>query len=201
VPIPTPGIQLVTLTHVEDVASMLAAVPGNKAAVGQHYNICSDRAITFQGARPLSLGVGVRRQFWQGVCRLIRQSASHFSASSNPLKTSTNMYTPHPPTHPPHHQGIVKAVAKALGKDPKVVLYSPEAVGTGKGGKAEGFPFRTVHFFASADKAKRELGWRPAHDFLADADALVAAYKASGRESKELDFAIDDKILAAVGAA
>lgn len=135
-------MQLVTLSHVEDVASMLAAVPGNKAAVGQHYNVCSDRAVTFQG--------------------------------------------------------IVKAVAKSLGKEPKIVLYSPEEVGTGKGGKAEGFPFRTVHFFASAEKAKRELGWRPAHDFLADCDALVADYKASGRASKEIDFSVDDKILAAL---
>ena len=49
VPIPTPGVQLTTLTHVEDVASMLAAVPGNKKAIGQHYNVCSDRAITFTG--------------------------------------------------------------------------------------------------------------------------------------------------------
>ena len=32
-----------------DVASMLAAVPGNKKAIGQMYNICSDRAITFTG--------------------------------------------------------------------------------------------------------------------------------------------------------
>jgi nucleoside-diphosphate-sugar epimerase len=50
VPIPAPGQQLVTLTHVEDVASMLAAVPGNQAAVKQHYNVCSDRAVTFTGA-------------------------------------------------------------------------------------------------------------------------------------------------------
>lgn len=144
VPIPTPGVQLVTLTHVEDVASMLAAVPGNKAAIGQHYNVCSDRAVTFQG--------------------------------------------------------IVKAVGKALGKEPKIVLYSPEEVGTGKSGKAEGFPFRTVHFFASAEKAKRELGWRPAHDFLGDVDALVKEYQASGRAAKEVDFSVDDKILKAVAA-
>ncbi|GBF92611.1 chloroplast stem-loop binding protein of 41 kDa, chloroplastic [Raphidocelis subcapitata] len=142
VPIPVPGVQLVTLTHVEDVASMLAAVPGNKAAVGQHYNVCSDRAVTFQG--------------------------------------------------------IVKAVGKALGKEPKVVLYSPEEIGTGKSGKAEGFPFRTVHFFASSEKAKRELGWRPAHDFMGDVDALVKEYKASGRAAKEIDFSVDDKILKAV---
>jgi nucleoside-diphosphate-sugar epimerase len=49
VPIPTPGVQLVTLSHVEDVASMLAAVPGNSAAIRQHYNICSDRQISFVG--------------------------------------------------------------------------------------------------------------------------------------------------------
>jgi hypothetical protein len=49
VPIPKPGVQLVTLSHVEDVASMLAAVPGSRAAIGQHYNVCSDRAISFVG--------------------------------------------------------------------------------------------------------------------------------------------------------
>ena len=49
-PIPTPGVQLTTLTHVEDVASMLALVPGNQKAVRQMYNVCSDRCITFQGA-------------------------------------------------------------------------------------------------------------------------------------------------------
>jgi hypothetical protein len=38
--------------------------------------------------------------------------------------------------------GIVKAVGQALNKDPRIVVYSPEEVGTGKGGKAEGFPFR-----------------------------------------------------------
>jgi len=54
VPIPAPGNQLVTLTHVEDVASMLAAVPGNPAAVRQFYNVCSDRAISFNGELELS---------------------------------------------------------------------------------------------------------------------------------------------------
>ena len=49
VPIPAPGMQLVTLTHVEDVAAMLASVPGNPNAVQQMYNVCSDRCITFVG--------------------------------------------------------------------------------------------------------------------------------------------------------
>eukprot|EP00877_Chromochloris_zofingiensis_P002016 jgi/Chrzof1/11815/Cz06g11010.t1 len=142
VPIPAPGVQLVTLSHVEDVASMLATVPGNSKAIGQHYNVCSDRAISFVG--------------------------------------------------------IVKAIGKALGKEPKIVLYDPEETGTGKGGKADGFPFRTTHFFASAEKAKRELGWTPKHDFLSDVDELVKDYLASGRQDAEIDFSIDDKILAAM---
>jgi len=142
VPIPAPGMQLVTLTHVEDVAAMLASVPGNPNAVQQMYNVCSDRCISFVG--------------------------------------------------------IVKAIGKALGKEPRIVLYDPEKTGTGKGGKAEGFPFRTVHFFASSDKAKRELGWVPRHDFLGDVDQLVRDYQKSGRQNKDIDFSIDDKILSAV---
>jgi nucleoside-diphosphate-sugar epimerase len=58
---------------------------------------------------------------------------------------------------------------------------------------------RTVHFFASAEKAKRELGWTPRHDFQSDVAELVMDYKMQGRTSKDVDFAIDDKILAAVG--
>ena len=59
-------------------------------------------------------------------------------------------------------------------------------------------PYRTVHFFASAEKAKRELGWTPKHDFLRDVGELVAEYEKSGRAGKDIDFSIDDKIIAAM---
>lgn len=49
VPIPAPGIQLTSLSHVEDLADMMARVPGNKKAIGEHFNLCSDRCITFDG--------------------------------------------------------------------------------------------------------------------------------------------------------
>jgi hypothetical protein len=49
VPIPAPGIQLVSLSHVEDLASLLASVPGNSAALKQHFNLVADRSITFDG--------------------------------------------------------------------------------------------------------------------------------------------------------
>ena len=45
----------------------------------------------------------------------------------------------------------------------------------------------TVHFFASADKAKRVLGWRPAHNFTKDVEqvggsgwALVGGFREGG---------------------
>jgi nucleoside-diphosphate-sugar epimerase len=135
VPIPSPGTQLVNLSHVEDLAAMLATVPGNDAAVRQQFNLASDRAITFDG--------------------------------------------------------IVKAIGKALGKEPKIVHFNP------KDFDKKAFPFRTVHFFCGADKAKSVLGWQPQHNFLGDVEDLVSAYKASGREQKDIDFSLDDQIISA----
>ena len=66
--------------------------------------------------------------------------------------------------------------------------------------QGEGIPFRTEHFIALVEKAKRELGWQPAHAFLDDVPSLVDAYKASGALDKDIDFSADDKILEAVGA-
>lgn len=140
VPIPGPGIQLTSLSHVKDLAAMLALVPGNEAAKGQHFNIVSDRCITLDG--------------------------------------------------------IAKAVAAAAGKECKIVHYDPAQMGLKKG---EGFPFRTGHFFASSDKAKRVLGWQPSHNFLKDVGQLVSDFQASGRLDKQPDFSVDDTILAAVG--
>ena len=55
------------------------------------------------------------------------------------------------------------------------------------------------HFFTGTDKAKKVLGWQPKHNFLKDIDDLVAAYKQSGRQDKDIDFSLDDQITAAAG--
>jgi nucleoside-diphosphate-sugar epimerase len=136
VPIPAPGVQLTSISHVEDVAAMLAKVPGNKAAIKQHFNVCSDRCISFDG--------------------------------------------------------IVQTVAKAAGKDAKIVHYDDGKTGLKKG---QGFPFRTVHFFAHSDKAKHVLDWQPQHDFISDLPQLLDAFKSSGRLDKEFDASTDDAIL------
>jgi hypothetical protein len=57
------------------------------------------------------------------------------------MTAHTNMHTITTHNHNTR-TGICKALGKALGKEPRIVLYNPEEVGTGKGGKAEGFPFR-----------------------------------------------------------
>lgn len=62
-------------------------------------------------------------------------------------QTTTSSPSPRPLTHTPEVitvplAGIAKAVAKALGKEADIVLYDPEKLGLGKGGKADGFPFR-----------------------------------------------------------
>jgi len=115
-------------------------VPGNAAAVGQQYNVASDRYISFDG--------------------------------------------------------LVKALAEAAGVEANIVHYDPKAVALQKG---EGFPFRTEHFMASVDKAKRELGWNPTHKILDDIPELVEAYKSAGYLDADVDFSVDDKILEAIG--
>lgn len=49
VPIPAPGIQMTSLTHVEDVASMMSMVIGNENAIGKAFNLCSDRYVSLAG--------------------------------------------------------------------------------------------------------------------------------------------------------
>jgi nucleoside-diphosphate-sugar epimerase len=131
------GIQLTSVSHVEDVAALVAAAVGNAAAIGQHYNACGDRTITLDG--------------------------------------------------------LALLVAEALGTTVDIVHYNPKDFDIPKG---KGFPFRAVHFFASTDKAKRDLGWAPQHSLVQDMKEQVALYKEQGRDRETVDFSVDDMILA-----
>jgi nucleoside-diphosphate-sugar epimerase len=124
------------VSHVEDVAALVAAGVGNPDAIGQHYNACSDRTMTLDGCAHL--------------------------------------------------------IADALGTTANIVHYDPKQFDIPKG---KGFPFRDVHFFASTDKAKRELGWEPLHNLVEDMEDQVKLYMAQGRDSKSIDFSVDDMIL------
>ena len=94
--------------------------------------------------------------------------------------------------------GLARACAAAVGKSPdalKLVHYDPKQFDFGK---RKAFPMRVQHFFASVEKAKAELNWRPEFDLVSGLkDSFQQDYLASGRDQAEIDFSTDDQILQA----
>ena len=94
--------------------------------------------------------------------------------------------------------GLARACAEAAGKDPaslKIVHYDPQQFDFGK---RKAFPLRLQHFVTDIHKAKTDLGWQPQFDLVAGLqDSLKADYLASDRDKAEVDFSLDDEILAA----
>jgi nucleoside-diphosphate-sugar epimerase len=59
IPIPGNGLHLTQFGHVQDLATAMAAVLGNRRAVGKIYNISGDRAVSFDGlARACAVAAG-----------------------------------------------------------------------------------------------------------------------------------------------
>lgn len=94
--------------------------------------------------------------------------------------------------------GLARACAEAAGQNPadlKIVHYDPKAFDFGK---AKAFPMRVQHFFTAIDKAQAELGWAPKFDLVNGLkDSFQHDYLATGKDKAEVDFSLDDQILAA----
>ncbi len=94
--------------------------------------------------------------------------------------------------------GLARACAQAAGQDPadlKIVHYDPKAFDFGK---AKAFPMRVQHFFTAIDKAQAELHWAPKFDLVTGLkDSFQNDYLATGQDKAEVDFSLDDQILAA----
>lgn len=92
--------------------------------------------------------------------------------------------------------GLARACAQAAGKDPaslKIVHYDPKQFDFGK---RKAFPLRPQHFFASIQKAMRDLHWQPEYDLVSGLqDSFHKDYLTSGRDKAEIDFSTDDTIL------
>ena len=68
--------------------------------------------------------------------------------------------------------GIAKACATAMGApEPEIIHFNPKDFDFGK---KKSFPMRDQHFFASIDKAKRELDWAPRFGLV---DGLADSYQ------------------------
>lgn len=95
--------------------------------------------------------------------------------------------------------GLARACAVAAGKSPdsiQIVHYDPKQFDFGK---QKAFPMRVQHFFTDIHKAKQELNWQPEFDLVSGLrDSLEKDYLANGHDKADIDFSLDDQILAAV---
>jgi UDP-glucose 4-epimerase len=96
--------------------------------------------------------------------------------------------------------GLARACANAAGKSAdslKIVHYDPKKFDFGK---RKAFPMRPQHFFASVDKAKQDLDWKPEYDLISGLqDSFQNDFLATARDKKDIDFSVDDEIFATVG--
>ena len=93
--------------------------------------------------------------------------------------------------------GLAMACAQAAGKSPeqvKLVHYDPSQFSFGK---RKAFPVRVQHFFADINKAMQQLDWKPEFDLVSGLkDSFENDYLASNRHQADIDFSLDEEILA-----
>lgn len=88
--------------------------------------------------------------------------------------------------------GLSKLCAQAAGKAAKIVHYDPKAV---RIDAKKAFPFRDMHFYAEPRAAKERLGWTSSTNLAEDLKERFKEYVSTGRDKKQMQFDIDDKIL------
>ncbi len=96
--------------------------------------------------------------------------------------------------------GLARACAAAAGtaSEVKIVHYDPKQFDFGK---RKAFPLRMQHFFACVHKAMNQLNWHPEFDLISGLkDSFQNDYLTSDRDKAEVDFSVDDEILAGTGA-
>ena len=95
--------------------------------------------------------------------------------------------------------GLALACAEAVGKPSekvKLIHYDPAQFDFGK---RKAFPIRVQHFFADINKALQDLDWQPQYDLVSGLkDSFDNDYLASGRDTSEVDFSLDEEILGAI---
>ncbi|KAL0921986.1 hypothetical protein M5K25_005942 [Dendrobium thyrsiflorum] len=88
--------------------------------------------------------------------------------------------------------GLVKLCAQAAGLEAKIIHYDPKSVGVDA---RKAFPFRNMHFYAEPRAAKEILGWSSTTNLPEDLKERFDEYVSIGRDKKQIQFDIDDKIL------
>ncbi|GMH02686.1 hypothetical protein Nepgr_004525 [Nepenthes gracilis] len=91
--------------------------------------------------------------------------------------------------------GMAKLCAQAAGRPVNLLHYDPKAVGVDA---KKAFPFRAMHFYAEPRAAKDILGWRCSTNLAEDLKERFEEYVKIGRDTKPMQFEIDDKIIETV---
>ena len=95
--------------------------------------------------------------------------------------------------------GLAKACATAIGKDPdtiEIVHYDPKDFDFGK---QKAFPMRVQHFFTDIHKAQADLNWTPQFNLIEGLkDSFQNDYLKNQLDKTEIDFPLDQQILAQV---
>ena len=88
--------------------------------------------------------------------------------------------------------GLAQACAAAMGKPaPDIRHYDPSQFDFGK---RKAFPMRVQHFFASIEKAQKDLKWTPRYDLV---QGLKDSYDNDYCQAEQaVDFELDEQILA-----
>lgn len=88
--------------------------------------------------------------------------------------------------------GMAKLCAAAAGLPVEIVHYDPKAIGIDA---KKAFPFRNMHFYAEPRAAKDILGWKSTTNLPEDLKERFEEYVKIGRDTKPMQFEMDDKIL------
>lgn len=88
--------------------------------------------------------------------------------------------------------GLARLCAQAAGRSVNIVHYDPKALGIDA---KKAFPFRNMHFYAEPRAAKEFLGWTSSTNLSEDLKERFEEYVKIGRDKKEMQFDLDDKIL------
>ncbi|WP_069790076.1 NAD-dependent epimerase/dehydratase family protein [Cyanobacterium sp. IPPAS B-1200] len=93
--------------------------------------------------------------------------------------------------------GLALACASAMGKNPHDIdirYYDPNQIDVGK---RKAFPIRMQHFFTDISKAQKELSWQPKYDLISGLkESFENDYLATQRDKKDIDFSVDEQIIA-----
>ncbi|CAI5499120.1 unnamed protein product [Closterium sp. Naga37s-1] len=169
VPIPSPGIQLTVVAHVDDIARMIAlAIDYPQDAKGQIFNAVGGRAVTFDGLARMCANAAGRASSLK-IVHYDPKAAGVDAKKAFPFRNMVLKY------------GKLLFLAP-VSPYSLVLLHSSS--------------LHSQHFYSEPRNARERLGFKSFTDLQTVLNQRYIDYVAAGRDKKDAKFEVDDKILA-----